>query len=248
MEGDLVVAGGRVEVGEQATIGRDVRIAAGEITIFGTLMDNAQISGGQITLGPDAQIMGNLTYTSPTEIDTSAVQGTAVWIEPPEFNVISYLLGKLISILMLMVTGLVMLLIAGRYTESVSKNITESYWLSLGLGLLALIAVPIVSVILMITVIGLPLGIILLMGYGISIFLSFVLVSYVLGKLFFQNVSTRYVSAYVHMIAGVVFFVVLTSIPIIGGIITFLSLLFGLGGIILLSRSTGRTKRKRKRV
>ena len=52
---------------------------------------------------------------------------------------------------------------------------------SLGIGLLLFAAIPIVAILSMITILGIPLGLIIFVGYSIALLVGFVLVAFYLG-------------------------------------------------------------------
>jgi len=234
--GDTLLAGGMIKIGKDAVIERDLLISGGQITIDGTVNGNVNVNAGEFTISPTAAIKGNLTYSAPEEIDTTMVEGNVEWIKPePQKTMMREIIIKIVFMLMLIVTGFVILRLFGSINEQVNRNITKSLWKSLGFGFLTLIIVPIVSVLLMITIVAIPVGLILLICYGITIFSSLVFVSYTLGWLFLKKIFKKQVSKYYYMICGAILFIILISIPFIGIGIVVVSILLGLGGVSLVS-------------
>lgn len=91
---DLVVTGGSISVSKDATVGRDVVVSGGNVvldgpvqgkaiinggnaTINGTIGGNVDAETGRLTLGPNARINGNLTYSAEerAQIPNGVVQG-----------------------------------------------------------------------------------------------------------------------------------------------------------------------------
>ena len=58
------------------------------------------------------------------------------------------------------------------HKKIINKTIKKSFWKSLGIGFLILVAVPIASVILLVTVIGIPLAVIAVLAYVILLIVS----------------------------------------------------------------------------
>jgi cytoskeletal protein CcmA (bactofilin family) len=89
VEGDVVVAGGRIMVGERirgdvmaaggsvsvrADIGDDVRLAGGDVMLSGAVGDDAIAAGGNVTLAPDGRVNGRAWF-SGGRIDVAGTIG-----------------------------------------------------------------------------------------------------------------------------------------------------------------------------
>ncbi|HSX47336.1 MAG TPA: hypothetical protein VLF63_01035, partial [Patescibacteria group bacterium] len=110
--------------------------------------------------------------------------------------------------------------------NNVAKN---KIWHVLLTGLLAMIVVPIAIVILFATVIGIPLAIILLLLWFISLILSGPLASYYTGHLVAKNIE----KAPLIILIGTLVLGIIFLIPILGGIIILVATWFGIGTILL---------------
>ena len=86
----------------------------------------------------------------------------------------------------------------------------------------------------MCTIIGLPLGIIGLVLYGVAIYLSQIPVSLLIGKLIImQKKEPDSIGSMIGALAlGLVILLVLGLIPVIGWIINLLVIIFGLGALV----------------
>ena len=132
-----------------------------------------------------------------------------------------------------------------RFNDRMKKN--PGY--CIGSGAIILFGVPIgsviifiLSIILFITVIGSGLGIIatasnfiMLILYGILIYISTVFLAYLLGRLILSRTSLdmgKYGWKVLVYLIGLVI-IILYSIPFIGWVIRFAGILFGLGGVVL---------------
>jgi len=105
------------------------------------------------------------------------------------------------------------------------------YLKDIGIGFLYFCMIPIVSVILMITVIGLPIGIFGLLLYFIAIYISIPITSIEISKLVLKENGTKVKSIFIALLIFVVFKIV-KYIPIIGDIIRLLAILFGIRIIV----------------
>ncbi|CAG0949342.1 MAG: hypothetical protein MPEBLZ_02276 [Candidatus Methanoperedens nitroreducens] len=253
---------------KNARITRDLTLGAGTATIDGTV--NGNINGGasdvemngatkgnvtvnisnNIKVSPGATIGGNLEYTAPRPGEISGiVSGTTTYKETPvrRENFMSRLPGEILGYLWLLLIGIVSLILAPELTQKISDNISVKPLKNLLWGLLFLIVTPIVAVLLLVTVIGIPLGLILLVVYITLLYISRIYIGlwvgqYVLGKLK-QETKSRVLA----MALGLIIVVIGINLPIIGGFIHFIIILLGLGAIILTGYN-GYKKSKEQKV
>lgn len=114
----------------------------------------------------------------------------------------------------------------------IQKKVNTKYSRSLMIGLGALFLTPIVSIILMMTVIGIPLGFIMLIIWFIMLYFAQIMVGLGLGKQIRERLfKAKKKNIMADLIIGVTVLYLLFAIPILGGIIMFFSTLLGLGVI-----------------
>lgn len=255
--GDLVVGGGQVTVAGpgiggdvlagvgtiriDAPVAGDVTLGGGDIYINAPIQGSVKFTGEKLTLGAGAVITGTLTYSSPKEavIEPGAVvRGETVYTPTKQkdngkkaMGIISLIfLGKMLATL---ACALVIGLIFNRYAREVAENAGSKPLLELGRGFLALVALPIASIILLVTVIGIPLGLLGLVAFvGMMIFVS-IMTPIVVGSLVYRFFSKRdYEVTWLTILIGVVVYSVAGLIPFVGWILCFAALLITLGGMI----------------
>lgn len=207
--GDIIAAGGLVTI-DGEVLG-NVRANGGQVTLHGsvkgtfdgragTLVLAGPIAGDAVLVGSDAlrvqegaRLAGNVRYfTQSGHIDFGTVlHGTAIFdqsLAPQAFpgqaaNSLGFIL---VVILLGLVWNAVVLLVAVFVAPSVSKRAGEHLgthlWKDLGIGALYLFATPVAAVVLMATVVGLPLGGILLVGYVVSLMLTKVVSALVIAR------------------------------------------------------------------
>jgi hypothetical protein len=83
--------------------------------------------------------------------------------------------ATLIKLLALLATGFIFIWLFPRKIESVITAAKTRTWPNFGIGVLALVATPVVAILLMITVIGFYIGIILMLAYILMLVLASVL-------------------------------------------------------------------------
>ena len=237
IEGRAWLAGGRLDIA--GWLGKELKAAGGRIVITAEVMGDAMLAGDDIEIQPTAVIHGNLRYMSPKAavIDKAAkIEGTITHLpSPPHERGAADAAASIGILISLMVTGTVLLLLFPRFAVAVTTQIAQAPWRSMGLGLAVLTATPLVIIMLFASLIGMWLGLILLASYLVALLGGFfcgVLCAgeFVLKRVRQQKEITRGVRVAVLVIALVVVGV-LVNVPVLGGLIVFGLMLFGLGGL-----------------
>ena len=260
VDGDALVAGSDILVGSTARImgtllfgsgtanidglvGSDIIGGSGEVTIAGEVKGDVKLGADKLTLSPTANIQGNLTYTSDekAKIHPDAQIVGDITYKFPEvkekkspFILFSGIGFKVIGFLMAFVTGLVLILLVPERMRSIAEYIRRKPGPSVGWGVIILIVTPIVSIIVCVTVIGLPVGLIALTLYGIAIYLCQIVVGLFIGRLiigFIRKVDSRAIMIGA-LVLGLVILKSLMLIPFLGFFIGLATVLFGLGAMV----------------
>jgi hypothetical protein len=236
--GDLLVGGGEVTI--DAPVKGNVRIGGGKITINGEVGGNVEIMSDNITLGPTAIIAGDFTYHSSklaTFASGSQIKGKTNFIQTNTNRVAPAALAAFLTFwaiakfFMVLIGALFVGLFFRRYALEVVTQTIEAPLKTVGLGLVVLIVLPIASLILITTIVGIPFGVLGVLGFiAILIFASLfvpVLLGALIWKLFRRN--EEYTITWVSILVGVIAYMILSAIPIIGGLIKFVLILLVLG-------------------
>jgi hypothetical protein len=250
ISGDLVIAGGNVQIRDSAVVGRDLVVKGGNVLFLGTVGRNMDIQGGSVSfagiVGNNAfidagsvsfeegsRIGGNLTYRSSEEADTSKVSvGGAIFkkvvpARPAGQIAKAFFVARLIGFLSLLVIGLIAILVLPKRSAAVAKTFGSKFWRSMGLGLLVTVLTPIVVVILLVTIVGIPLALILLVFYIILLYVARLASAFWLADLF----GYGKISIWGFIISLLVVYIVI-SIPVIGWLISLIITLTGVGAIV----------------
>ena len=76
VEDDVLVAGGRVTI--SGDVGGDVRVAAGEVELQGPIAEDALLTGGRLRLAPTGRIGGDLIFSAGEMDLNGSVEGDVV--------------------------------------------------------------------------------------------------------------------------------------------------------------------------
>lgn len=253
VDGGVSAAAGNVVVGEGATVGA-LSAAAGNVAVEGTVAGDVQAAAGSVTLGPAATIEGDLTYGGELNRHPDAEVAGSVTQESPgastplgEVPALPPWLGPLYWTLVNLVLGAVLLAIFPWFSDGVAATARTETLKSGGVGLLALVGIPITLALVAITVVGIPLSIAGAFVFALLLWVASVYGRFAVGAwlLSFANVENRWAALVVGLL--VVFLVGL--LPVLGGLVELVVLLLGLGALSIAlyerygddgrSRSTG---------
>ena len=253
IKGDLLFAAGNVRV--DGPVEGDIKGGGQSVTIGNEVGGNVKIEVENLTILPTAVIKGNLTYTSKKKADTHSgaqISGTTMHnvpkVEekeeeekakaPPRFSPFSGVGKKVIGFLMAIIVGLVIILVAPRRIASIADAIRTRTGPSAGWGALLLFITPIAAIIVCITIIGIPLGLITLGLWGIALYLAQIPVGLLIGRLIidrFRGVEGKAIMVGA-LALGLVILNLIGLIPVFGFIVGVAVAIFGMGAGIALLR------------
>ena len=240
VSGKATLAGANVEVGGR--VGKDLTIAADSARINGHIDGSADVSARHIEIGPDAVIVGKLTYWSPqaATIDPAAKINGGTDYRPvtmPEgmhtVGIVALMMGKIFLLIGLMVMGSLLVLFFPNFTGAVERAFTTNPGKSIALGFGLLLGLPIVGVLFMITLLGIPLGLTVFFLYPLVLMLGYLTAAVFIGDrgmsyLRKGNKLTPGIRI-LGFIGALIALALIGALPFIGGLIVFFLLLGGIG-------------------
>ncbi len=181
---------------------------------------------------------GNLVYTSAQKAsiaEGARVMGETIHRPTPEREKAPAWVWKvplsLFGFLALFLAGVVMTAVAPKTIEAVADRARSSPWLSLLLGFVLLVVVPVIVMFLLITLIGMPLALFLVAMYLIVIYLSRAFVGLAIGRWLFARFGRPQVSPYLGLLVGLLILWLLLAIPYVGLLLHLVVILLGLGAL-----------------
>ena len=249
--GDVILAGGRVSF--EGAIGGDFIAAGGDVELAGSVGGNANIRSSAIDIASGTTIAGNLTYSSPDELDLGpdvTVTGTiireawrggdgAFFEDLGLGKIIAFAVTAMIATLAALFTfAAVIMAIFSSHFDLADALMTGQPLQSLGLGVLLAIMLPTAVVILLVTIIGIPLGLFALAAFGVLFGLGIVIAAYWAGLRVRRLTKSGGEAPEIWgrlgwMFVGLVLFAVIGLIPFLGNLVQFLSIVTGLGAFVL---------------
>jgi len=241
LHSDAEVSGSFTSASESSTVdgrvGRDLIVFAERSAVNGSVGGNARLAGETVTIGPNATIAGELTIHSGGEPDISADASLAAGprIERTEDDSSGSPFGRVVWRFLAwsaaFIYGLVVLFLAPRMVTRVVENLSR-YGMSIGLGALALVAIPVAIVIVCLTLVGIPLGLIALVGYVLAIYSAQVFVGSWIGQALLGKSKTKG-EAIGRLALGLAILQIAVLVPVMGGIVSVAVVLWGFGAFVL---------------
>lgn len=215
----------------------DLLAMTGQLDVDGPIGGNMRVRGDELTIGPTAQIAGRAQYEGSKQ---PSVAGGAKLASPmevtmqkptPEYSTWPYYWHQTLRWGAAFLLGLVMFLLApGAFLDA--ANSANRVGLSMGIGLLFLVGLPVAACIACITIVGLGLGIVTLLIYLVAVYMSQIFVGEWVGeKLLGAGIGVGPVLA--RLALGLAILRVIRVIPFIGPLSMWVVIIWGLGAYAL---------------
>ncbi|MDO8572975.1 MAG: hypothetical protein Q7S11_04420 [bacterium] len=253
VDGDLLVGGGVVHI--DAPIKGNIHIGGGEIFLNAPVTGNVEFNGDKLTLGKSANIGGDLTYRAKKEAvieEGAVVQGGTKYeswenaregYKSPLPVILSiFVLGKFFALL---VCSLLLGLFFRRYANELVQKAVAQPLLEIGRGFVTLIVLPVASMLLFVTLVGIPLGILGMVSFIGAIVFSLIAVPIVLGSVAQKWIfkGDHYEVSWKTILLGAVLYAILGVVPFVGWIIACGFMLLTLGAAVNIKWGLVRTWR-----
>lgn len=249
--GSVVAGAGSLEI--QGPVGRGMTLGAGSLIVGNKVTGDITAGVGTFTMLPEATVTGNVTYWSKADATLASgatVSGVMLRHEPPaemkqdvpaltpDFAKKAsgmfagmFIAWKAISFVLHFVFGLLIFSLLPAFSKKVVDTFHRQPLADMGIGLATVIGLPIVAVILLVTVIGIPVGVFLFTALGLVFFLAQLYAGLAVG--------TR-ITAWIHAesgrvltyLIGLTALLLLSLLPILGGFVSWLVQIMVVGALM----------------
>lgn len=252
---DFVVLTGALVVAEGDTV-NDAIIFDGDATIDGTVTGNVVVFNGDATISGDvaedvvalngrvivnegATVGGDVRSREAPRID-GRVDGDVTGVNF-NFDVHGLAFASRIAIWVAttvssFVLGLLLVLIVPRAADAVARAGGTRTGAAAGWGILLLVGLPVFAIISMVTLVGIPFGVGLLLALALLYWLGYVASAFLLGRRLLKEPASR-VGAFA---VGWVILRLVALIPVLASIAWAVATALGLGAIAIAARAAGR--------
>jgi len=241
--GDLVVFHGSATV--DGTVEGSLTAFDAPVVISGRVNGDVVVFNGRVALRSGANVTGDVvSQSAPVVASGATIGGTTKRLETNTnwegFGWAGKLAWWLAVSISTLVVGLALVWLTGRGAGRILEAGRTRIGPSIGLGLGLFFGLPLLAIIALVTVVGIPLGLGLLAALLLIYALGYSAAAWILGRSIVREPTTWAVA----FLAGWAILRVVALIPILGGLVWFAAVVFGLGALavaIWRARTPSRT-------
>ena len=251
---DLYGAAGRLVL--EGVVGRDVTGTGDHVELRGRVARDVDLWGRRATVAGSAEIGGALAARLESEDALDWSDGATIGgarrveaIETPVPNPLArygeghFYLWILVGFVASFLVGLGLHAVFPRLFGGEVHD-ARAFFVSLGIGAAVAVAVPIGLVLVAITLVGIPAALIGLALFGIALYIAKIAVAALIGRSMLGEGDGSLRSFGLALLAGLALVAVLSNLPFLGGMVSLIIRLVGLG---LLADRARRLWRERQR-
>lgn len=234
IEGDAHIAG---TVNSLVVVDGTVTVAGATVESIAIVNGTLKLESGTTVLGDVGQLNSDVTQAAGVEIAGSVndlagdVAGFGVFIG---FAALAFWVGTGIATL---IVGLLLAGLAARQTRSATSLIRREPGTTFLIGLLAMVIVPILAILAMVTIVGIPTGLgMLLVVWPLVAFVGYVVAAIWLGEWLLERREGAVPAQrpYAAATVGLLVAFVIGLVPIVTAVLS----IFGLGAVVLAAWRT----------
>ncbi|MCF7849044.1 MAG: polymer-forming cytoskeletal protein [Kiritimatiellales bacterium] len=237
IKGSLGLLGQTVIV--EGVAGGNVSILAQRVTLSAQIGGDVRITSSEIVVQPNTVIHGDLVYTSARELvlPEGIVEGSLVRKAEPAQKGTPLTAGNLISHFVWYVAavfaGLPFLALFPLTSALASQTARKSPWRCLWVGALASIVLPVFGFMCIFSIIGLPLGCLMLAFWGMLVYVSRIIVGLVLGAIMLRRKNNSFLQILMTLSAGLFVIYVGLALPVINISVFLMVTWIGMGALLI---------------
>lgn len=233
--GDVIVVDGPVRIAGRVT--GDVVAVAGPVRIAGTVDGDVAAVSDRAVLAPSARVGGDLLYGDerPVVAQGARVDGSikdedwADTLSSPEWGFAGPLAWWLAVSVSTLLVGVLLLWLAPRMLAAAERSARRHLWPALGWGVLVAIALPILAIVALVTLVGIPFGVALLLALVPVMLVAYVTAAWIVGR---RVVGAPH-SPWLALLAGWGILRLLALIPVAGFLVGLVATAIGLGALVV---------------
>jgi hypothetical protein len=225
----------------EGTVGQDFTSYSGRVDGRPSIGRNFFARAGSVSLHAPAHIGGTLTAkvnrpeNALIESGVTADGRTDIQVVPPapsRYSTASFYLRQLIWLAAAFITGLTLFWLLPGFAR-INLDTSTALLLAGGVGFLTLVVTPIAAVVAAVTLVGLPIGLIMLTAWMIAGYLAKILIAGFLGRSLLASHNDAQPPGALALLAGLIPVFVAINLPYVGGVINFILIVLGLGAFVI---------------
>jgi len=239
--GDVVVLDGAVQIAGRVT--GDVVAVSGPIRLTGRVDGDLIAVSDRATLGPSARVGGDLRYGDerPLLAPGARVAGKVSnedWADAANgwgwVSAVAWWLAVSVSTL---IVGALLVWLAPGALFAAERAVRERLGATVAWGLVIAIGAPLLAVLALVTIVGIPFGVALLLAAIPVLLVAYATTAWIVGR----RVLRRSTSPWAALLVGWAILRVLAVIPFVGGLVGLAATVVGLGALAVAMWRARRT-------
>ncbi len=227
--GDVVIVNGPASV--DGEVHGSLVVFNGNASVTGTVTEDVIVFNGTLTIARSARVGGDVvSRETPSVAPGATIRGSVrrlrsgEWVRSLSFltRFVVWLAVSLSSLAL----GLLLILIGPRAIDAVGEAARASTGAAIGWGFLVFFGLPIGAIVALITLVGIPMGVGVLLALALLYSIGYVASAWVVGRLI-----SRSAGRVVTFLIGIGVLRAVALVPVLGGITWFLGAVFGLGAL-----------------
>jgi hypothetical protein len=255
VKGDIIAAGGQVYV--NADVGGKVVAAGGNVNLGGNIGTNLIAAAGQVNILPGKMVGRDALIGGGQVVNAGRINGT-ITVSANQFNNTGsaglvkfykaedsspkrddydtgFNIFSLLAMLGYFILGLILVKSVPGIFQAVDGEVRNSTLLKTLLGFVMIIASFIALLLVAATVVGLPIAVISALLIFAALMLSATFVSFSLGKWIGARAKIKQ-GDLVYFIIGFIIINMLSLLPLVGGLVSLISMSLGFAAILYVAR------------
>lgn len=249
VSGHITAGAGALEL--RGVVDGGVLAGAGQVTITGTIEGPVDLwldREGSLSVRDGAVLGGQLTYRGMREAQISE---TAELAQAPRFiewdtrargdRRAGWWFGGLVSLFSLLILAAVLVGVMPKKVEEVMQEASTRLWQGLGWGAAWAVLAPIVCILLLVTIIGIPLSLALLAVYLLSLIFTQVFAGATLVAYLRRSPALKSVASWPliwQVVVGVIVYRLIIAIPYVGWVVAVFGTLVAWGAWLQIFKRT----------
>jgi hypothetical protein len=230
--GDLVVFHGSSTV--DGVVDGSLTAFDADVTISGRVNGDVQVFRGGVKLLSGAHVTGDVVSRSEPSVASGATIGGSTRrvqtrFVTKGFGWVGHFAWWLAVSVSTLIVGLILLWLMGRGSGRILRASRFATGSSIGWGLLAFFGLPILGVIALVTIVGIPLGLGLLAALILIYAIGYAASAWILGRRIVHEPTGWFLA----FLAGWAILRVAALVPVLGGLVWFAAVVFGLGALLV---------------
>ena len=238
VEGDIEAGSGEVKI--EGPVDGDVHSGFGDVYVNAPVKGDVDVGQGDVTLGPRAEVEGDLRFGSgrfkgdPDDVEGDIIsRGMASDFHESEGPDILGFVGWFFAALAFAACTVLAAVLAPRPLAAAARRAEESPGRSFVYGLVSLPAFFLLSVVLAVSIVGIPLLLLLAPAYLALLFCGALVAAFFLGSRVLLITGRYRVGNALAAVVGALILAATTLIPVLGDLLLYALALLGTGAVIL---------------